>query len=80
MSGTQKSGVSPTFMDQFTGARRVIGNIEAAMKTIPLEWTLIAPDGRLWQGSQRDVARVLLQNLDIASLFTDAPQASGRQE
>lgn len=69
MSTTQTPDVSSTFMDQFADAKRVIGSIEAAMKALPLEWTLIAPDGRLWQGSQQQVARVLLQNIDVASLF-----------
>ena len=39
----------------------------------PLQWTLVAPDGRLFQGTQQEVARVLLQNIDVTQLFKDTP-------
>ena len=35
----------------------------------PPEWVLITPDGRVFKGDQRTVARVIFQNLDIARLF-----------
>ena len=47
--------------------------MEQAMREIELlptpEWVLIAPDGRVFKGDQREVARALLQNIDITSLF-----------
>lgn len=33
------------------------------------EWVLITPDGRVFKGDQRTVARALLQNIDVTSLF-----------
>lgn len=44
-----------------------------AMREIELlqmpEWVLITPDGRVFKGAQREVARALLQNIDVTSLF-----------
>lgn len=42
---------------------------EARAMFKPPEWVLITPDGRMFKGAQREVARALLQNLDITSLF-----------
>lgn len=39
----------------------------------PPEWILIAPDGRVFKGDQQTVARVIFQNIDIASLFKENP-------
>ena len=50
--------------------RRVMIELELAA---PPEWMLIAPDGRVFKGDQRTVARALLQNLDIDSLFAATP-------
>jgi len=75
VSTKQTSGVSPTFMDQFADAKDTINRIKAVMEVKPTgpNWTLIAPDGRMWSGDQKQVARVLLQNIDVTQLFKDAP-------
>lgn len=58
-------------MQQFDDCRDLIGRMKAVMDSAqPPQWLLMGPDGRVWQGSQQDVARVLLQNIDIAALFT----------
>lgn len=46
--------------------RRVMIELELSP---PPEWMLITPDGRVFKGDQRVVARALLQNIDVASLF-----------
>lgn len=71
----QTSGVSSTFMDQFADAKDTINRIKAVMEVNPTcpDWTLIAPDGRVWSGDQKQLARVLLQNIDMAKLFKDTP-------
>ena len=36
-------------------------------------WTLISPCGRVWVDDQRGIARVILQNIDVTTLFKDTP-------
>lgn len=50
--------------------RRVMIELESLPQP---EWLLIAPDGRVFKGDQRTVARALLQNIDITSLFGTTP-------
>lgn len=42
---------------------------EAKAMFMPPEWVLITPDGRVFKGDQREVARALLLNIDVTSLF-----------
>jgi hypothetical protein len=69
---TNRTTASSTFMQQFDDAKTLISRMEAAMQAVkPPQWVLIGPDGRVWQGTQRDVARALLQNIDVTTLFKD---------
>lgn len=66
------STTASTFMQQIDECKTTAKKIEAVMASSSKpEWFLIAPDGRVWQGDQRTVARVLLQNIDVAELFTE---------
>jgi len=68
MSATTSNAASiPVSLDEMTRAMREIDLIPQ------LDWVLITPDGRMFKGTQRDVARVLFQNLDVTSLFKDQP-------
>lgn len=53
--------------------RQALSSMVDAVKGLPpAEWVLVAPDGRVWRGSQRDMARVLFRNIDVAALFSDS--------
>ena len=56
--------------------RRVMIELQLAA---PPEWMLIAPDGRVFKGDQRTVARALLMNIDVASLFGATPAAPSQE-
>lgn len=73
--GNQTSGVSSTFMDQFADAKDTINRIKAVMDSMSpnSDWVLISPSGSMWTGSQQEIGRVLLQNIDITHLFKDTP-------
>lgn len=47
--------------------------VKALEEAKPPEWMLIAPDGRVFKGDQRTVARALLLNIDVTSLFGAHP-------
>lgn len=60
--------------------RQALSRMEDVVKGLPpAEWVLVAPDGRVWRGSQRDMARVLFRNIDVAALFSDASAAGPAQ-
>ena len=54
-------------------SQRLQDMAEAIAATPERKWTLISPDARIWVGDQRTIARVLLQNIDVTTLFKDAP-------
>lgn len=51
----------------------MIEAMRAELGKQPTEWMLFSPDGRMWTGDQRAMARVLFQNIDVTTLFKDQP-------
>ncbi|HET8687639.1 MAG TPA: hypothetical protein VFM18_13390 [Methanosarcina sp.] len=47
----------------------IIGFMKHLKENLKPQWMLVGPDGKVYTGDQKAVARVLLQNLDITSLF-----------
>lgn len=67
---------SPHAVDPSQALSRMVD----AVKGLPrAEWVLVAPDGRVWRGSQRDMARVLFRNIDVGALFSDASAVGPEQ-
>ena len=52
-------------------SQRLQDMVEAIAAAPKPRWTLIGPDGRIWVGDQRTVARVLFQNIDVTTLFKE---------
>lgn len=52
---------------------RMLEAMRAQFGKQPTEWMLVSPDGRMWKGDQRAMARVLFQNIDVTTLFKDSP-------
>lgn len=52
-------------------SQRLQDMVEAIAAAGRPTWTLISPFGRVWIDDQQGIARVILQNIDVGTIFKD---------
>ena len=59
------SGFAPVGLQEMADA------FEKLRADLPTDWMLVAPDGRVFKGSARDVFRALIASVDLSELLKE---------